>query len=460
LLDGLEAVEMKLSSVRIDNMSFRFDAEYFRKEWVENITKLSSIPHVELKTAIKQITGGATPLGANYFTSGVIFLRVQNIMCNYFDLQDVVYINNTQNQEIKRSIVVTGDVLLTITGSYGKSAVIESDLAGANINQHSVKITLNNTLNPYFLSTFFNSKYGKLQSDKTIIGMTRPALDYTIIKNFLIPIFPLQFQQSIETLVKLSHEKLSYSQQLYKEAELILNTELGLIDFNPENHNISIVKLSDSLQKTGRLDAEYYQPKYNSMIDYIKTKTYITLGTIVNIKKSIEPGSDIYCEAGIEFIRVSNITKFGITKTDIHLPLNFLPETELNQLKPKKDTILLSKDGTIGIAYTVKHETKCITSGALLHLAIKDQYINDILPEYLTLVLNSTLVQLQAEQDSGGSIIKHWKPSEIATVLIPLLPITIQTTISDKIKHSFQLRQESTALLEQAKHAVEMMIEG
>ena len=77
------------------------------------------------------------------------------------------------------------DVLLTITGvSYGKSATVSKVIEGSNINQHSVKITLNEKINPYFLSTFFNSKIGKLQSDKNIVGVTRPALDYQVIKNF------------------------------------------------------------------------------------------------------------------------------------------------------------------------------------------------------------------------------------------------------------------------------------
>ena len=58
-----------------------------------------------------------------------------------------------------------------------------------------------------------------------------------------------------------------------------------------------------------------------------------------------------------------------------------------------------------------------ITSGALLHLTIKNP--DEILPDYLTMVLNSPIVQLQAERDTNGAIIQHWKPSEIEKVVIP-----------------------------------------
>lgn len=82
-----------------------------------------------------------------------------------------------------------------------------------------------------------------------------------------------------------------------------------------------------------------------------------------------------------------------------------------------------------------------------------------ILPEYLTLVLNSMAVQSQAEKDAGGSIIQHWKPSEIQNVLIPILSKDIQLQIAEKIKQSYQLREASKTLLTQAKQAVEQAIE-
>jgi restriction endonuclease S subunit len=69
------------------------------------------------------------------------------------------------------------------------------------------------------------------------------------------------------------------------------------------------------------------------------------------------------------------------------------------------------------------------------------------------------LVQMQSERDAGGSIIKHWKPSEIAEVLIPIIDMSIQTKIEENIKTSFALKEESKALLELAKRAVEVAIE-
>ena len=97
-----------------------------------------------------------------------------------------------------------------------------------------------------------------------------------------------------------------------------------------------------------------------------------------------------------------------------------------------------------------------ISSSGIHHLTVKD---NAVLPDYLTLVLNSKIVRLQAERSAGGSIIQHWKQSEIENVSIPILPMSSQQKIAAKIRESFALRAESKRLLDLAKHAVEVAIE-
>lgn len=97
-----------------------------------------------------------------------------------------------------------------------------------------------------------------------------------------------------------------------------------------------------------------------------------------------------------------------------------------------------------------------ISSSGILHLTVKD---NAVLPDYLTLVLNSKIVRLQAERSAGGSIIQHRKQSEIENVSIPILPMSSQQKISAKVRESFALRAESKRLLDLAKHAVEVAIE-
>jgi len=284
-------------------------------------------------------------------------------------------------------------------------------------------------------------------------GTEHPRFYEFIFNELPLPDVLFNLNEKINALFDIAYKKREQSQTLYRQAEELLLETIGLKDFTPSQEKTNIKTFKESFLGTGRLDAEYYQPKYEEMIMHIETFETERLRKIVNIKKSIEPGSDAYETEGIPFIRVSNLSKFGLTDTDIYLDKAKFGNLDL---QPKKDTILLSKDGSVGIAYKIEQDLDIITSGALLHLTVTNK---DFLPDYVTLVLNSEVVKMQAERDAGGSIIQHWKPSEIEQVIIPKISMSIQQQISALIQESFALRKESERLLVEAKEMVEREIE-
>lgn len=301
-----------------------------------------------------------------------------------------------------------------------------------------------------YLACFLNTK----QAKKEIRRRARQSINQTNVnpeevKEIELPLLSDLFQKEIANLFQESNKLRLHAELLYNQAEDILNRELGIT--NIENtKNYSVKTFLESFVKSKRLDAEYYQDKYTQLFDIIKNGKQ--LKELVTITKSIEPGSDEYKDEGIPFLRVSNLTKFGLTDSNV-----FLDKKKYeNLLKPRKDTILFSKDGSIGIAYKAESDLDCITSGALLHLNVKK---TTILPDYLTLVLNSKIVQLQAERDSGGSIINHWRLPEVERVIIPMLDYDIQNQISQKVQESFKLRKDSKNLINVAIRAIELAIE-
>ncbi|MEQ1526208.1 MAG: restriction endonuclease subunit S [Gallionella sp.] len=224
---------------------------------------------------------------------------------------------------------------------------------------------------------------------------------------------------------------------------------------------VNIKSFKDSFAATGRLDAEYYQPKYEQVMAHITAQAHDTLSALVTIKKSIEPGSDEYSddEQGLPFMRVADYSKFGVTPPQKKIKVSFVAENKdkLDELMPKAGTILFSKDGSVGEAYCLREDADFITSGAVLHLTVRDT--KKLLPDYLTLALNSKLVKMQAERDAGGSIILHWRVGEIENVAVPLVDMSTQQKIAALVQESFSLKAESEHLLTVAKRAVEMAIE-
>jgi len=232
--------------------------------------------------------------------------------------------------------------------------------------------------------------------------------------------------------------------------------ELGLADWKPK-HRLSFFKNLSDTEQAGRIDSEYYQPKYEEIEEAIKKYPggWDTLGTLVSIKKCIEVGSDEYLDEGIPFVRVSNLSPFEITE-EKYISEKLYAEFKQNQ--PEQNEILFSKDATPGIAHCLSEKPKrMIPSGGILRLKSKSNKINN---ECLSLVLNSMLVKEQMNRDVGGSIILHWRPDQIKDTLIPIPHKDIQSQIRQKVLESFSLRKKSKHLLECAKRAVEIAIEN
>ena len=467
----LEFSILPLSSALKDNETKRLDSEYFKKEYFENEEAIKKSDYLKLKDLCYFICNGDDC--REYTQIGKKYIRTGDIKDFGLDLDNAEVINSNF---ISKTRLEIGDLLITRKGNYGKSQVIDNDkIVNSIISSEIFQLKLKN-INPYFVDIFLKSSYGQLQFEKHIHGVSNFSITQKALLSFLIPIFDDSFQKDIEKIVKDSHHKLEQSKALYKEAESLLYESLAMP--NSLNHyvdkttqecttealklkfphlNFSIKPLSLSLQKSGRLDSEYHQSKYENIEALIKSRLCRRLGDLVSIKKSIEPGSEAYQSEGIEFVRVSNLSKFGISKSDIYLSKEKFGK-DLAKIAPQKETILLSKDGSVGISYCVEENLDCITSGAILHLRVKDK--KQILPQVLSLILNSITTQLQAERDSGGSIIAHWKISEIENILIPLLDSQIQEQIASKLKLSFALKKEAKELLNLAKSKVESAIEG
>lgn len=437
------------------------DAEFFKKELLNEETHVKALAHFYLP--LKNVVSG--PFGSSlksesYLEKGPVpFIRISNILGGFWINQnDLVYISEKDNQKIINSALKTDDLILSKVGnSIGYFARVDETICRCNISENNIGIKLQSYKVPmrHYILTYLNCKYGRTLIRRRQSGNGQPKINVSDVTKIPIPSFSDVFYGKISNVLQLANECIDKGNSEYDLAEELLLRDINISRVSLSSDNISIKSFSESFEQTGRLDAEYYQKKYDVLLESIKGGACGKLHDLVTISKSIEPGSEAYCDEGIPFIRISDFSKNGFSTPDKYLESG--GNYDIPELYLKKGDILFSKDGSIGIAYKVEQDTKAITSGALLHLKIKDS--SAILPDYLTAVLNSDIVRLQAERDAGGSIINHWKPSEIEEVLIPILPIDKQQRVSDKIVRSFNLRHKSERLLDAAKQAVEMAIE-
>ncbi len=146
-----------------------------------------------LEELLVSIASGATPHRSDaslYSDAGIKFLRILNVGDGEIVEQDLKYITDAVHTgKLGRSQLADGDVLMTITGRVGSAAVVRKEHLPANINQHIVRLRIDQSrCRPEFLSEWLNCPTGLELSNRPVSGGTRAALDYKAIRGIRIPL--------------------------------------------------------------------------------------------------------------------------------------------------------------------------------------------------------------------------------------------------------------------------------
>jgi len=450
---------MTIASLSEANKNARIDSQFFRPEYVSSYKTVENSSNATLSEIAYITDGNHLKIAENFDDAeGVRYLRGQDLSKNMI-LHDrnIVHIPESCFDSLKRSHIHKDDILITIVGANTGLVGLVYDPPKklvANCKLGIARVDKNKIL-PSYLYAFLIGKFGQHQLLRSIRGGGQTGLILPDLRQLRITRLSRKFESTINDLVLNGHSKITESKSVFQQTQTLLLRELGLLNWKPK-HQLIFIKNYADVDQSERMDAEYFQPKYEEIVAAIKSYSggWDILGNLVTVKKCVEVGSGEYLDAGIPFVRVSNLSPF---ETSAGKYISEKLYAELSQHQPKQGEILLSKDGSPGIACHLPcNPKKMIPSGGILRLKIKDDRLN---ADYLTLVLNSLLTQEQVRRDCGGSIILHWRPDQVKETLIPILPSEKQLEIQQKVTESFSLRKQSKHLLECAKRAVEITIE-
>jgi len=442
---------MQTSTIKFSQIEDRIDAEYYKPEYLEIYNDLKKKKDVFLlKDVIKEIISGSY-IDA-YFPEGTLYLRVNNLKEDGFVLSDAKYVDIQYSKIPQRIRVHTHDLVLGRTGTVGIVLIVPSELDGAVMSQHITKIVLSEKINRFYLMIYLNSKYGKLQAEKTALGSMQKELTLDVTKNFKILVPPKSFQQKIEEMVKDAQKKRKLADEKYKEAEEILNKELGLENLDLSTQKTFETKFSEA---EDRFDPEYYQPKYKK-IKALLSNEKLTTKSLKSFVKKYNCGftfpTEIYLIKGIPLLRIKNLKRIEIDFEGVE----FLPDLdEYQEFVAKSGDILISMSGTVGaVSLVPENIQKAFVNQRIT--SISTERINKL---YLCFYLNLPAINSLMVRETTGGVQKNITYKDITSVPVPILSQSIQQKISSLIQQSFKLHQEAKELIEQAKLKVEEMIE-
>lgn len=447
-MDGLDIEEICFTN--LEN-SFTIGAEYYGKNYVLTANVVKKMNHRTLHEISKRITDGDHG-SADYQDNGVLYLLSESVQEGYIDISKCRFITAQKNEELKRSELHPGDVVVTKTGVYyGKSAVIPNDISKANMIAHVGKIELKKGYNPYFVSTFLNSKYGYYQLRRRGIKATRPEIKLVEFPEIMIPVFSETFDRKIESIIHLANQILSRSSVSMSQCESILTKRIGIDIETIANSNYALRSFETSYCKSGRLDAEYYQTKYD---EYYSSITHYKTGYSI-IGNEFSPVKDA-CDRTLEnyeYVEIGDVNVSSGFAVSNMIATSDLPANA--KIITRKNDIIVSTVRPNRGAVAILEDDGLLVSGAFTVLRERGKYKKEVLQVLLRLPLYRDWL-LRYNVGTSYPVIKD---DNVLNMPIPLFEDAVQKEIAAKVQESFVLRKQSKQLLEYAKQAVEMAIE-
>lgn len=430
--------------------SLRFDAEFFRPDYLQVQHRLEAVGSrklVDFQVNIRH----PKEIKRNYVDDGVLFLRAQNVRPLSIDLtSNPVYISEEDAERLQDNAIYYKDILITRSGANAGQCAIYLEDSHAISSSHTFIVQSGN-LNPFFLAIFLNTKYGTALIERGKYGSAQPEVAPYFLYQIPVPNWE-NLQTEIEKTYLRSKELTELSKTRYAEAQALLLSELGLADWQPR-HELTFATDYASMQRAERIDADYFQPRYDDIINTIKSYPggWGMVANRVHLKDSnFKPEP----EMEYKYIELANIGSSGEIKGCMAAQGQDLPSRARCKVNIG-DVIASSVEGSLESIALVTGEYDNALCSTGFH-AINSDVLNS---ETLLVFLKSGAGQLQLKKGCSGTILTAINREEFGRIVVPFITADKQAEIRQKVVESFKLRKQAKDLLECAKRAVEIAIE-
>ena len=289
-----------------------------------------------------------------------------------------------------------GSVLTTCIGIIGKVGILTEE---ATCNQQINAIIPNpDIIISDFLGYSIMSKKHILQASAN--APVVPLLNKTQFSDFSIPIPPLSIQRSIVAELDLLHSVISKKKEQLRELDNLAQSLFYQMfgDIHNKMHLVDVVPLKDVFSLI--TDGTHQTPIYTD--DKINGFKFLSAKDVVS--------------GVIDWSRTKYIPK------ELHEELH-------KRLSPRRNDILLCKNGTTGICALVETDEVFDIYVSLALLRPKD----GILPIYLVYAINNPSTKEQFNSSLKGVGVPNLHLGEIKKAKIPLPPLSLQQSFAAKV---------------------------
>jgi len=365
-------------------------------KWIDKIPKdwnIQKIKHLVLHH--RKVTYGIVQPG-KFDKNGILLIRGRDYISGWGAKGDFFKVSKELHQQFIRAKVISGDILMCIVGATtGKVNQIPDGIKEANITQTTARISCNQTkMLPKFMQYSLDSSLGKIQVANYVKGSAQPGLNLKMVENFVVCMPKLKEQKQIVDYLDIKTKEIDH--EISKNQKLIKLLQ----EQRQSTINHVVTKGLDDLvpMKDSGVDWIGEIPEHWNLSKYSHVSIRITYG-FTNPMPSSDNGPWLLTTRDIKSGKI-NYNTSGKTDNDSY-------RFKLSaKSKPEINTVLITKDGTLGQTAILDSTPLCI-----------NQSIASILP-------NSAIIPKFLQFSLSTNYINHCILSFSDVTTIPHISIT------------------------------------
>lgn len=198
------------------------------------------------------ITKGTTPttIGFPFVDTGINFVKIESIdEAGNFLPDRFAHITDECNRKLGRSILEENDILFSIAGAIGRTAIVPKSILPANTNQALAIIRIpSNAINLQFVLYALQSRAVAEQSEKQKQGVAQLNLSLKNIADIQIPLASSEKQaeivrilEALDVTIEQRNEQIKLIDQLVKSRFIELFGDIVLNPFGWEKDYLGVV---------------------------------------------------------------------------------------------------------------------------------------------------------------------------------------------------------------------------
>ncbi|WP_437528688.1 restriction endonuclease subunit S [Sorangium sp. So ce726] len=159
------------------------------------------VPLRELTTANSPITYGVVQPGP-HDRNGILFVRGGDFPEGRIEIERLRTISKTIDRQFLRTRLRGGEVLVSLVGQPGSSAVVPTSIAGANVARQVAMIRLGYRIVPEFLQAFLSSETGQRNLLGDTLGTVQKVINLKELRELHVPVPSISEQKIVIAVLR------------------------------------------------------------------------------------------------------------------------------------------------------------------------------------------------------------------------------------------------------------------